>query len=220
MTGPSSASATGQLLEYRLSPERLNPYRAASGGGLDEALELYEWNARAASAFALVIGHFEVILRNALDQELAAWHSAKRRPGRWYDDPNSLLAQHRQGDIAEARKRIKSRKKTETPGRVVAELMFGFWRQLLEARYETILWAQALRHAFPHLRPQRRLDVAQPVGDIYTLRNRVAHHEPIHALDLGLRHHQVMTVVSYIDPQLETWLQSKSEVLTVLAARP
>lgn len=51
--------------------------------------------------------------------------------------------------------------------------MFGFWRVLLDARYQNTLWAPSLRHAFPHLRPKRRVDIYQRVDRLYSLRNRM-----------------------------------------------
>ena len=40
-------------------------------------------------------------------------------------------------------------KKPETEGRVVAELMWGFWRLLHSKVYEVNLWRPCLRHAYP-----------------------------------------------------------------------
>lgn len=68
------------------------------------------------------------------------------------------------------------------PGKVVAELNFGFWRYLLTARYEASLWTPALRHCFPI--GLARSTVYDPVENINAFRNRVAHHEPIHARNL------------------------------------
>ena len=67
------------VLEHRLSPERLRPYRTAVGGDLEQAIALYTWNAQSAAAFFEVLGHFEVVLRNALHNELTAWHAARHR---------------------------------------------------------------------------------------------------------------------------------------------
>jgi len=84
----------------------------------------------------------EVVLGNALHEQLASWHGAQQLPGGWYDDPAGALDRHRRDDIAAVRVRIRREGKAEAPGKVVAELMFGFWRFLLDKRYEPTLWAQ------------------------------------------------------------------------------
>ncbi|HXL93420.1 MAG TPA: hypothetical protein VN969_31200 [Streptosporangiaceae bacterium] len=45
------------------------------------------------------------------------------------------------------------------PGKVVAELHFGFWRYLLASKYYTALWVPALSAAFP---AGRRLALGPP----------------------------------------------------------
>lgn len=209
------------VLEVRLSVDRLAPYRGAvPGGDLPAALRLYEWNSAVAAAFFQDLGHLEVLLRNALSDQLAAWHARSGRPGYWYDDPARVLEPKRHEDLTAAREQIRRGGKTETPGRVVAELTFGFWRFLLAHRYQTVLWAPALRLAFPHLQPRRRDLVYDPVQRLNRLRNRIAHHEPIHPLDLPALHEDLMRVVGYIDPAAQAWLTALSTVAARLQQRP
>ncbi len=44
-----------------------------------------------AGAFFEVLGHFEVVIRNALNEQLTTWHIAAGRPDAWYDDPGGIL---------------------------------------------------------------------------------------------------------------------------------
>lgn len=207
-------------MENRLSTERIGPYRRAVGGDLERAVALYVWNAEVAASFFEVLGHLEVLLRNALHDELTDWHSTRRRPLHWYDDPDGVLDEKRQADIATARMRLRRDRKEETPGKIVAELSFGFWRFLLDRRYQNTLWAQALRRAFPYLVPQRRQAVYGPIEHLARLRNRIAHHEPIHHLPLAQHHDDVLRVAGYMDPALEAWLASISRVPAMLGVRP
>lgn len=62
------------VIADRPTRERLSSYLAASGGDLDHALELYEWNSLLSGALHEDIGRVEVVLRNALDQALTAYH--------------------------------------------------------------------------------------------------------------------------------------------------
>src|SRR5699024_7998637 len=63
------------------------------------------------------------------------------------------------------------------PGKVIAQLTFGFWRYLTSAAHEVTLWRPALHHAFPT--GTARPDVDARLGRLHSLRNRVAHHEPL-----------------------------------------
>jgi hypothetical protein len=209
-----------RTLEERLSVARLRPYRQAVGGDLESALALYAWNTLAAGAFFEDLGHLEVVLRNALHTELAAWHATNRRPGHWYDDPDGLLAPQRLDDIAAARQRLSRSRQVETSGKIVAELTFGFWRFLLDKRYQTTLWAPALRHAFPHLTPRNRTLVYEPLDRLHRLRNRIAHQEPIHHFALSDQHNDLLRLVGFIDPTVQAWVASGSRVPQILAARP
>lgn len=215
---PGMASKAG--LEPFLTPERLAPYRGAVGGDLDAALPLYEWNTQIGAALLEVLGHLEIVMRNAMDRSLSVWFSTTPLTGEWYDDPLHLFDSYRTDDVQAAHGRLARAGKADTHGRVIAELPFGFWRFLLSGRYQTTLWAQALRHAFPGLQPQSRAVVYGIVDDLGTLRNRIAHHEPIHHLDLAKRHADLLQLAAYIDPGVGAWVDSVSRVATVLAARP
>jgi hypothetical protein len=208
------------VIEQRVSLERLGAYRAVAGGDLDRAVDLYEWNAAVSGAFFEVLGHLEVILRNALNEQLTVWHAATGRPGGWYDDPAGILDEHRHEEIATARERLLKARKSETAGRIVAELNFGFWRFLLDKRYQPILWAQALRHAFPNLTPADRRAVYGPVVRLNEFRNRIAHHEPIHRLDLTRLHQEALGIVDLIDHDVASWLSGLSRVPALSSARP
>ncbi|SDM98152.1 Abi family protein [Allokutzneria albata] len=197
MTNP----ALNTLLEQRFSPERLAPYRTASGGDLAAALALYERNSQIAAAFWRTLGHVEVLVRNAMHSALAD------RSGRadWYVPLAPLLTEKAQNDIATARDRVVRNGYVETPGRVVTELSFGFWRYLLAARYERTLWLPCLRGAFPHLSGMRK-DVHDKVAGLHELRNRIAHHEPVHHRPLRRLRADALVVAGWICPSARGWV--------------
>ena len=67
--------------ERWLSPERLAPYLASCGGGIEKALDLYEWNAALAQVVMREICRFEVALRNAYDRVMCKrWDSGSISP--------------------------------------------------------------------------------------------------------------------------------------------
>jgi hypothetical protein len=65
-----------------------------------------------------------------------------------------------------------------SPGKVIAELTFGFWPSTVTKRFHTKLWVPSLHKAFPHARVPRKI-IHLRLETIRHLRNRIAHHEPI-----------------------------------------
>lgn len=217
------------VIADRLTRERLSSYLAASGGDLDQALQLYEWNSLMSGALHEDIGRVEVVLRNALDQALTSYGQQSQWPTPWYQRPALFPGKHGRralDDIRTARDRATRRgSQPETPGKVVAELTFGFWRFLCTGTYLTSLWVPVLANAFPN-HPQQgdprqvRADVDDRVQRIHFLRNRVAHHEPIHHRDLNRDHAGMLDVVRWICTDTSDWAASTSRSMSVLFSRP
>ncbi|MEQ3552852.1 hypothetical protein WIS52_20485 [Pseudonocardia nematodicida] len=224
----------GQWIEGWLSTLRFAVYLDAAGGDRGRALALYEWNARAAAAFHHDLGHLEVALRNAYDRALR--HRDESEARHWVFDPsrhfpiqeerarNGVVvdandkprAQIEQA-IRSARRDTKGRAPTP-PGKVIAELRFGFWRYLTIARRTDALRIPYLRTAF---RPGTdRRDVDHPVGRLHLLRNRVAHNEPLIRMDLAGRHADVLTVAGLMAVPLRDHLTDLSPVQAVLKEWP
>lgn len=105
-----------------------------------------------------------------------------------------------------------------TPGKVVAQLMFGFWRYLSSNAHEVALWRPYLHHAFPPGTARNQVDI--PIGELHGLRNRVAHHEPVLAVDLQQANAQLLQVAGLVDPQLAVYIQSSSRVTALTNVRP
>lgn len=201
-----------------LSPERFAPYQRKTGGDLHRAVRLYEWNLAVSGAFHEALGILEVVLRNALGRQLATYHGALA--GQWYDDPLGVLSDLARDDIAAARRRVRKLRRPETPGRVVAELNFGFWKFLLAKRYEATLWTGSLRLAFPNLQPQRRAVVYRALDEMHTVRNRIAHHEAIHSRDLTADMLTIYRLLDWIDRDVGAWAVSLSRLHPIVASQP
>jgi hypothetical protein len=208
------------LIRYRLSADRFVSYDRQAGGDRVASLRLYEWNTAASAACYATLQAVEIVLRNAINQQLTKLHSAQSLPGSWLDDPTHVLDPHRLADIADARRRVRRNGRPPTPGRLIPELPFGFWRFLLAGRYEQTLWTPALRHAFPYLQPRRRRDIAAPVDRLHQLRNRIAHHEPIHYRDLAADHADMLAVVAAVCPDTHAWVSRISTIAQAIAQRP
>lgn len=148
-------------LEKGISQPRFQTFLAASSNKTELARELYVWNRDISVAILADIAVLEVALRNAMhDAASAEWGT------HWYSNSAMPLDDRSAGQISGAwghlHNSIKQRPKdADVPGRVVAQCMFGFWTNLLDAGGHVgkpprkvavdydVLWNQAFKKAFP-----------------------------------------------------------------------
>ncbi len=221
-----AAASTGrdwqpETIRDLLTADRLRSYLDSCGQDLERALVLYEWNLTASSAVLQTTAMVEVIVRNALDTQLVTW--ASRRGAASWLDVLPLDARGR-ADIDRARDRAtRSGRTTLTHGKVVAELNFGFWRYLTAQRYHASLWVPALHNAFPggdqDLRHRRR-QVERHLANLMLVRNRAAHHEPIHRRDLGRDLDAAVEVAQWVNPEAGGWIAQKSAIRAARTSKP
>lgn len=202
------------LLEAWTSADRLARYRAAP----EPTSELYLWNAELGAAYFELIGHVEVFLRNVFHNCL----SPLSDEGRWYLDAQFPFTRQAGRDISTAVRRATANGKTpEKPGKVIAELSFGFWRFLLSSHYSATIWPKVSPgfNGVPrHERSRSELEsAAQRIND---LRNRVAHHEPVYNRSSALHLDDIFLIARYVDAQAEDMLRRQPKVPSILVRRP
>lgn len=209
-----------QHLLVLLTSERLGSYFSAAEGDIDAAFALYEWNIEVAAAALSLTAMVEVVLRNAIDREMRTWAAARGATDWLTAAP--LDAQGR-SDITKARTRAARGRQTVTHGHVVAELNLGFWRFLMSRKYFTSLWIPALQHAFPHATGDARLKRGILEGhtqQLLYLRNRAAHHEPLHQRDLRADLDRSLQLAQAIHPTAGAWVANHQQLGQVLERRP
>ena len=213
----------------RLTTERLASYLAATGDDLEQAIALYDWNTEIGSALLGDIGRFEVVFRNTLDSALVQHGTDQAWPTLWYRRSQLFPGKHGEralDDISRANNRARARgQKPGTHGKLIAELSLGFWRYLCTPAYLTSLWVPALAAAFPNHPRQGdpraiRKDVDDRVQRVNFLRNRIAHHEPIHHRDLLLDYRSILEMTEWMCADTARWVSARSRTLVVLGTRP
>jgi len=159
---------------------------------------------------------------------LVAHGAAQAWPAVWYRRSQLFPGKHGAralDDIKTARGRATRRGAAETHGKVIAELSFGFWRFLCTAPYLTSLWVPILADAFPN-HPQHgdpravRADVEDRIQRVHFLRNRIAHHEPIHHRNLQRDVDSIVELTGWICTDTRDWVVGASRVGGVLRRRP
>lgn len=209
-----------ERLRDLLSAERLGSYLKASGGDWDLTFALYEWNIEASAAALSLAAMVEVVVRNALDARLTDW-ARQRNVSDWLE--HNPLDSRGRADIQKATQRAARVGRKPTHGRVVAELNLGPWRYLVSRRYYTALWVPSLRHAFPRTNAtadQHRRRVESDLEQLLYLRNRAAHHEPIHRRDLMSDLERAIALLECVDPVAAAWCRGREAVSDVVARRP
>lgn len=198
-------------LERALSSDRLAPYFAQARGDRWVAIRLYERNTRLSEALYGVVQPLEVILRNSIHRRLKDEVGADD----WYE--KVTLFDGERDEIEGAKKAIQDRLKPVTPGRVVAELNFGFWIKLFSGVYEKDFWVKYLRKNYAIM--MKRTTVHERLMQIKTLRNRIAHHETLIRRDTQKDYRDTLQAIGWISITVRQWVETTNSFEARFAER-
>lgn len=215
------AALTG--LPRLFSAARLEPYLAACDGDRTGALRLYAWNIEMTAAFWGPIAVLEVVVRNAMHDALRAG----REDDWWNADAVHLMPRERRAVDGATDTLVRRGVARPTADQVVAATSFGFWVGLTDAgvprhptlSYETVLWQPRLATAFPHRGALRRKGLHRLLDDVRRFRNRLAHHEPIHAAPLRSIRDDITRIAGTVSRDAERLIVGSSRIDTVLDRR-
>jgi hypothetical protein len=201
-TSPQIQAAFFSHVQRAFSVERLDAY-GDSNVAPSVVLGRYLLNMALCESLYSPLQLCEVALRNSLHAHLSARCA---RPD-WYDSASFALTPWAVEEVAKAKDKIAKSNRLVTPGRVVAELQFGFWTSLFEARYEERngYLPAGIKAVFPRMPKSlhSRKGIKRDLEAIRTLRNRVFHHERIvHFTDLDAQHTRILDVVGWIRPEV------------------
>lgn len=223
---------------------RLAPYLCEARGDVERARELYLWATDLAGALFSTIAFVEIGLRNAMDRKLREWND---RQGAEYNADWALgkgaapllseLITDKSLSRAQnfARERVRQRSKGHprymaqvTHDDVVSNFMFGTWVYLIKPRDRTQpqqcqqLWRDCLSQAFPlaDCSDAGRDKLADQLMRVRKLRNRVAHHENILAVNVLSRLGDMLGVLALIDRELPDLAMENNRVRSLVSADP
>jgi len=230
----------GPWVEAWLSLPRFAVYIEATAGDRQLALVLYEWNAAVSAAFQRDLAHLEVALRNAYDTAIIAntppglphWTTDPYRlfPVRWRAARDGARIDANRSPREQIERAVREAGPAAPTGKVIAELMFGFWRYLSTTAHHHPLWIPYLHTAFAPGTSRPAVD--RPVGRLHQMRNRIAHHEPLlrrntatGVLSLTTEHlvdrcGDLLTVAESISPELSDYIAATSTVREQIDQHP
>jgi Abi-like protein len=210
-----------------LSQPRLDRYLNECGGDPDRAFQLYVWNGRVASAFLRDLADMEVLVRNAFDGAVQDnWEGSSH----WLLDPESPVlvvklkpdgtdSNHIAREMIQKATAQAGGPEIAAPGKIVAELTFGFWASLVNKVRTDDLWTPYISRCFVSPHPSRK-DVDRRLASLNSFRNRVAHHEPLINTDLLKMHARILDVCGWISPDVRTHVEGETLVPGLLEDRP
>lgn len=188
-----------QIVASSLSPERLGAYRRYSGDTEFDSLLRYMWNTELGASFYGPLQHLEVTMRNAMHIALVEKYGTEL----WFDIPQ-LLKTYQTKQVDKARSKL-AQSDQINPGKIIAELEFGFWTGLLSRKYAPSIVPVVIKGAFSGVerRYRERSYLCDELNAIRSFRNRVFHHEPIWYLtDLSKKHAMVMQFLLWLSPSV------------------
>jgi hypothetical protein len=206
LPSPYSAQFLASI-ERTVTRERLTRYLGATKQDISRALELYEYNVQLSEVLYGLLHGLEVTIRNAEHHALTDSYGTPA----CYD--LAPLSPYWQDQLAKSKAKPGAGGK---PGKVVAELTFGFWIDLISKPNHNVLWiGRRLRTAFPHTKLDQPA-IHQRLKTVQLLRNRISHHEPIltsaNALYNGdgvITLVQLLECVEWVCPETAQWIKAQ-----------
>jgi hypothetical protein len=198
-----------------ISKERFESYRRSGDRDDFDVLARYMWNAMVCEAIYPAMHAFEITLRNSLYYAVESAYPAAESDCEdvtsWLDLKRPIIHPNEIRRIPDAKSELARQNKDLTVGRLVAELNLNFWRKLLHKPYGEKstqapgnFWPRLLPMAFPHVdRKSNNVSrISETVDEIYKMRNRMFHQEPIFDKVL-IKHGKLLRAIGWIAPEME-----------------
>lgn len=172
-------------IEHFFSQERMNRYLIACNNDKRKAVTLYRYNLRLSQEVFTIISCFEVALRNCIDHHLSAslgneWLKDSIMQNGIFTNP---ILRKTNTIISNAYNRL-NHSNTYSHSKLLAEMEFGIWKYMFSPIQYRVTGRTLLR-IFPN-KPRSSVQmqynqsyIFNELDKVNTLRNRIAHHEPI-----------------------------------------
>jgi hypothetical protein len=170
------------------------------------ALDLYEWNASMASALFELVGHVEVILRNAIDEALQESLSESERRIPWF----MLSLPKVQANLSQ----LEYRDLDMDRDRALSSLTMGFWANLVQSPK---LW-EDMTGAFVQNCEHEVL--IHCIKRAHGLRNRLAHHASMLEVDVLAEVENLLELAGLVNSDARDWLSRLERATEVNGQRP
>lgn len=181
------------MLDYKkikkfISATRLRKYEIVCKHDPSRTLKLYQTNLRLSQAYYSMLSLIEVIIRNALNEELKTYFNDTewlRNQIAGFMNHSTLKKRLKDGHIKDGylkttvTKSIHDLGSFAHQGKIIADLSFGFWVAFFDAKHYRLLKGSPLK-IFKNLPAgENRKSIHEKLKKVRDFRNRVYHNEPI-----------------------------------------
>jgi hypothetical protein len=195
-----------------LSEARFSPYLKSAGFNKHYAFNLYLYNARLSKAFLYPLHILEVTLRNRINEIFSITFDNE-----WYKDQS--FRSGLSSESLDALDRGIHRAKRPNKEDIVATLTFDFWSNLFRPEYDRFVWQTNMKKLLPNNTLTRK-EFEKVVRKINEFRNRIAHYEPIHKINLSEMHVMIIDTLSWLSNDISLWVKHYSTVNECLRMKP
>ncbi len=229
-----------QKVNQYLSAHRFGRYLAATGNDFGKAESLYKASLKVAAAFHPLLGLLEVVLRNRVNDILAAHFNDAawiiHQKAGFMAHPSLTYTDRRTGrlvtddflktSVEASERRFRRLGIPIAASRIIAEQNLSFWTEIFEAKYYRLLQGRPIQ-IFQNLPSgYGRRKVADALNEARQFRNRINHNEPIcfnrsNTIDFTSTENVYRTIkdiFAWIDPDLLTWTQDTNNVTQTISA--
>ena len=196
------------FLEKILSTKRYTTYVELSQreGETRAPHDLYALNMAYSKELYIMLGGLEVAIRNQFNKAIVKAYKKED----WFS--LDIFEKKHKKQINDATDYVARMKKNAyTFDDIIAHLNYGFWVNLCNRPYEKELWIRALYKCFPYLgQKPNRDDIRRRLSRTHTLRNKIAHLEPIiKNEELLIQEYRNASELLYsISPDTQEWFQT------------
>jgi hypothetical protein len=196
------------------SKARFARYTNWAGGDQAGAMALYAANMQLSEALHTSLHMLEVVFRNRINDCLTGEYGKN-----WFDDTNLITRKFQRDLCLQAYKAVANRRREAVPQRIIPELSFGFWTEMLSRDNEN-LWQKTLKSIAKRENGGglRRQELSEKLDPSRHLRNRVSHYEPILYEDLSKAHRHIDQILRWLSPSAADWCARYDRFPEVFAA--
>lgn len=214
-------------LEKSISTSRISTYKRTSVD-TKEAIADYVLNAKISQNFYFLLQNLEVSLRNAIYDSFKN-HYTHSDFFYLYETNTFNRYKSKEKHSRECWKMLCGVKyklrhfQNISDGKIIAELNFGFWTELLtskDTKY-TNMWRKIFKDVFPNYTIKSTIDkdktiIAHKIDDIRNFRNRIFHYEPVYNQeDLDTKHQEIFEVLGWINDDMKILNELFDEFYTI-----
>lgn len=173
-----------QIQKYA-SKSRMLKYETVCKNNNLKAIKLYQSNLRLSQSFYPLLSLLEVILRNAINEELASHFNDDNwlinQKNGFMSDPSLTKFNHKKNCMVPNHymKNTVQKSVCTTQANIIADVTFGFWTTVFEKAHYKVLLGRP-RKIFSNIPTNiKRGVIYKKLNDLRDFRNRVYHNEPI-----------------------------------------